>query len=85
MVFQAGGRAKEIRLQRKWTQAEVADRIGKSGSYVARIEKGRESPTVHTFFALVTEGLKVPLCEFFSPWANGYVNLHPKKKNGAKR
>lgn len=38
-----------------------------SGSYLRRIEKGEESPTIDTFFDII-EALDISIGDFFCPW-----------------
>lgn len=71
---QVGSHLFNIRKERDWTLAEVGGRINRTGSYVARIEKGQESPTFDTLFALIRIGLKMPIAEFFAPWSDGFHN-----------
>jgi transcriptional regulator with XRE-family HTH domain len=45
-----GSRVREGRLERRWTQAQLADRIGVSSDTVAKVERG--DPTVALGIAL---------------------------------
>jgi len=55
-----GSRVREGRLERRWTQAELAERIGASVDTVARVERG--DPTVALGIALESAHLVgVPL------------------------
>ena len=40
-------RTRQMRLARKWTQEELADRVGLSARYIGEIERHRASPTVN--------------------------------------
>lgn len=40
-------RTRQMRIERKWTQEELADRVGISARYVGEIERCRASPTVN--------------------------------------
>jgi transcriptional regulator with XRE-family HTH domain len=41
-------RVKALRARRKLTQAELAERAGISHGYLARLETGRQDPTITT-------------------------------------
>ncbi|MGW3109947.1 helix-turn-helix domain-containing protein [Streptomyces sp. NPDC001091] len=42
-----GQRLRSLRDERGWTQDELADRMGYSGTHVSAVETGRRSPTPH--------------------------------------
>jgi transcriptional regulator with XRE-family HTH domain len=53
-------RIKALRGKRKITQAELAERAGISHGYLARLETGRQDPTITTLEKLA-KALKVPV------------------------
>jgi transcriptional regulator with XRE-family HTH domain len=53
-------RIKALRARRKITQAELAERAGISHGYLARLETGRQDPTITTLEKLA-KALKVPV------------------------
>jgi transcriptional regulator with XRE-family HTH domain len=53
-------RIKVLRAKRKITQAELAERAGISHGYLARLETGRQDPTISTLEKLA-KALKVPV------------------------
>jgi transcriptional regulator with XRE-family HTH domain len=53
-------RIKALRARRKLTQAELAERAGISHGYLARLETGRQDPTITTLEKLA-KALKVPI------------------------
>lgn len=62
-----GARLKEIREEQGLSQAAIGRRVGKSGSYVGRIEKGGESPIIDTFLDILA-ALETTTGDFFLPW-----------------
>ncbi|MCE7081359.1 helix-turn-helix transcriptional regulator [Streptomyces sp. ST2-7A] len=42
-----GARLRSLREQRGWTQDDLAERMGYSGTHVSAVETGRRSPTLH--------------------------------------
>jgi transcriptional regulator with XRE-family HTH domain len=55
-------RIKKLRAKRQLTQATLAKRAGISHGYLARLETGRQDPTITTL-AKIAKGLKVSLIE----------------------
>jgi transcriptional regulator with XRE-family HTH domain len=53
-------RIKALRAKRKITQAKLAERAGISHGYLARLETGRQDPTITTLEKLA-KALKVPV------------------------
>jgi transcriptional regulator with XRE-family HTH domain len=53
-------RIKALRAKRRITQAELAERAGISHGYLARLETGRQDPTITTLEKLA-KALKVPV------------------------
>jgi transcriptional regulator with XRE-family HTH domain len=61
-------RTRQMRVARKWTQEELADRVGLSARYIGEIERYHASPTVNVLGRLAAafdveaaELLKTPL------------------------
>jgi transcriptional regulator with XRE-family HTH domain len=48
-----GENARRLRIARKLTQADVADAIGLSAEYYARVERGRTMPSIETLHRMV--------------------------------
>lgn len=61
-------RIKEQRKLKGFTQAEVAERVGVTASYLSKIEAGEQTPQLNTFFDLILKGLRMTVAEFFQPW-----------------
>ncbi len=59
-----GGKVTEIRLEKKLTQAELAERIGISVESVSRLERGVSFPSLKTVDK-ISKTLDVSLKEFF--------------------
>lgn len=52
----------ESRKEAKMTQAEVAERIGATKSYISRVERGQIVPTASTFYRIIHAlGLRVEI------------------------
>ena len=47
-----GARIKEIRVKRKLTQEQLAEKTEINPKYLSSIERGLENPTFNTFFKL---------------------------------
>ena len=52
-LSQLGGRMKEARLRRNWTQAQTAEKAGLSESSVKKVEAGSARITVGAYLALL--------------------------------
>ena len=65
-----------LRLQHHWTVTELAGYCGLSRLYIARMEEGRNLPTITTLFILAN-GLKVK--------ASAIVDEVEKERNPAAR
>jgi transcriptional regulator with XRE-family HTH domain len=61
---QVGRRIAEFRQQRGLRVAELARRVGVTGSLISQIERGRSRPSISTLFML-GEALAVPMDAFF--------------------
>ena len=49
-----GNMLKERRMELKMTQREVAEKIGRDQSYIARVEKGKADIQLSSFFRIAT-------------------------------
>jgi transcriptional regulator with XRE-family HTH domain len=56
------GRLRQARNSRKWTQEELADRVGLSVRYIGQIERRMASPTISVLGKLAV-ALEVDPCE----------------------
>jgi transcriptional regulator with XRE-family HTH domain len=54
---------KKKRLEKKWTQAELAGKVGIDFQNISRIERGTISPTLY-WFNNIAEALEVNLGDF---------------------
>ena len=65
VTVNVGRRVAELRRERKWTQANLAERINATFQYIARVEGG----TNLTLYTLVkfANVFKVPLSALFEP------------------
>lgn len=53
---------KEKRKEKKWTQQDLADKIGKERSYIAKIEQGKTDLQVSNFIQIISAlGLKLQI------------------------
>lgn len=49
-----GYRIRNARNKREWRQDDLADRVGKSTTYIGMIERGERLPTLDTFVDILT-------------------------------
>ncbi len=54
-----GRRFKNVRLSLKITQAELANMVGQTGSFVSQIETGKKKPSVELLYVLSKMGINV--------------------------
>ena len=84
-----GRRVGEIRRKLGWTQAEFADRAGKSVNYIQRIEQGRSNLTVHTLVRLANV-LQTPAWALLTsperrePWKRGRPTERERSQAASK-
>jgi len=50
-----GKHLKERRIQKSWTQEEVAERLNLSPAYIGMIERGEKVPRLETFIRIINE------------------------------
>ena len=60
-----GQRLRKLRLERGWTQEQLAERAGKHWTYIGGIERGARNPTVSVLEA-VAAALGVALVDLFA-------------------
>lgn len=59
-----GARIKELRLERKMRQIDLAERVGIQESYVSNIESGKKEPCLE-IIKMLADGLGVSLRRIF--------------------
>lgn len=65
-----GKRIKDLRLDRKWTQAALAEALGCESMTVSRYERGEYAPSLE-MLVQIAKHLNVPISEFFEPSSPG--------------
>lgn len=58
-----GNRVREMRLERGWTQVEMAEMFGLDRSYVSEIETGKKDPSLRVL-KTIADGFKMSLSQF---------------------
>ena len=62
LAYYYGELIKEKRKEKKWTQQDLADKIGKERSYIAKIEQGKTDLQVSNFIQIISAfGLKLQI------------------------
>ena len=61
-----GGRIRELRAEKGWSQEELADRCGLHRTYIGAVERGEQNISLVNIDRLATT-LGVSLSEFFAP------------------
>lgn len=59
---------KNLRLERNWSQAELAKKAGLSQSYIHDLETGTKTPTIRTLEKLA-KALQVPIDELIDKFS----------------
>ena len=59
-----GDRIRALRLERGWTQVEMADFLVMDRSYLSEIETGKKDPSL-TMLKTIADGLSIPLSKLF--------------------
>lgn len=59
-----GTRLKELRVEKDFTQAKLAEKIGLSTNFIGMVERGLRNTTVDKLF-LLSDALDIPLAKFF--------------------
>ena len=57
-----GNRVRDLRRQQKWTQVELAERLGIDRSYLSEIETGKKDPSLRVLKTLA-DGFDTTLSE----------------------
>jgi len=60
-----GVRVRQLRKQRGWTQAEMADRLGIDRSYLADIERGKRNVALLNI-QVIAEGFGMTIAQLFA-------------------
>ena len=60
-----GNRIRELRKQHRWTQAEMAERVGIDRSFLADVERGKRNISILNL-SHIAKGLNVSLSRLFS-------------------
>ncbi len=60
-----GRKVRKLRMQRGWTQVEMAEKLGLDRSYLADVERGKRNISVLNL-ELIAEGLGLSLSQLFS-------------------
>ena len=63
-LLKFGKRLKEIRLKKKLTQAELAEKIELSTNFVGMVERGLRNTSIEKLFS-IAKALNITLEEFF--------------------
>lgn len=58
-----GNRVQSLRRKHKWTQVELAERLGIDRSYLSEIETGKKDPSLRVLKALA-DGFELSLSQF---------------------
>ena len=74
-----GSNVKSYRKQRKLTQKQLADKLGKNIMTVGRYESGKTSVTMDVLHE-ISEILDVPMSDFFGESPISIDNFDPKEK-----
>lgn len=68
-----GKRIKDLRLDKKWTQAALAEALGCESMTVSRYERGEYAPSLEILVQIAAH-LNVSISEFFEPSSTGAQN-----------
>ena len=60
-----GRKVRKLRMQRGWTQVEMAEKLGLDRSYLADVERGKRNISVLNL-ELIAQGLGLSLSQLFS-------------------
>ena len=73
---------RELRAEREWSQANLAERLDVSRQTVNAIETGRYDPSRPLAFKIASV-FELPLEEWFFPEERGYLARHVRQSPGA--
>jgi putative transcriptional regulator len=62
LLIAIGNRIVELRLQKGWSQSELAHQCGKDKQALERIENGKINPTIYTLWE-IANALEIDLSE----------------------
>lgn len=65
LLLRLGHRIRTLRLQRGWTQAEWAERVGLDRSFLADVERGKRNISIRNLY-LIARGFKKTLAQLLS-------------------
>jgi len=65
LLVRLGGRIRNLRKKRGWTQVVMAERVGIDRSFLADVERGKRNVSILNL-ELMAKGLKVSLAQLFS-------------------
>jgi transcriptional regulator with XRE-family HTH domain len=57
-----GNRVRALRLERRWTQVEMAEMLGVDRSYLSEIETGKKDPSLRVL-KTIADGFKLSLSQ----------------------
>jgi transcriptional regulator with XRE-family HTH domain len=64
ILTQFGKRVKELRIQNKLTQEQLAQKTGLHKNYIGMVERGERNPSLINI-QIIANGLEVTISEFF--------------------
>lgn len=65
LLIRLGGRIRNLRQKRGWTQVEMAEKVGIDRSFLADVERGKRNISILNL-ELIAKGLRVTLSQLFS-------------------
>lgn len=60
-----GGKLRKLRLERRWTQTDMAVHLGMDRSFLSDLERGRREPCLRTL-EVIAQGFEMTLPQLFS-------------------
>jgi transcriptional regulator with XRE-family HTH domain/KaiC/GvpD/RAD55 family RecA-like ATPase len=80
-IMDLGGKVKNLRLKKRLTQSELAQKINATASYISQLERNLISPSIDSLILLSNE-LQVEPGYFFTCDKNGFDNfIHRKSQH----
>jgi transcriptional regulator with XRE-family HTH domain len=67
-----GGRLRQLRLAREWTQEQLAEAAGITSTYISDLERGEKVPSLSILLRLA-RGLDIPLAELLQDFTRDAV------------
>lgn len=65
LLIKLGGRIRNLRQKRGWTQAAMAEKVGIDRSFLADVERGKRNISILNL-ELIAQGLSVTLSQLFA-------------------